>query len=132
MLGIGLTWSEIIGAIVLLGGLIKIWNVLNVRIEGLSKDDETQKNQISELKKLVENLTNFNIKIVEHEKDIISIKKDLIEHKDGNEKSFNKLESLMMDGQKNNREDHGKLFDKFDVFTTQLSNATRTILNNAK
>lgn len=75
---------------------------------------------------------NMNVKIAEINERYISLQKEVSEHKDDNKETFTELKNMLSENKKDNREDHSKLFDKLDIVSTQLSNATRTIIGNTK
>ena len=73
---------------------------------------------------------NMNVKIAEINERYIALQKEVSEHKDDNKDSFNELKNMFSETEKNNRQDHGKLFDKFDKVGEQVMNATRVFLKN--
>jgi hypothetical protein len=97
----------------------------------------TQKNriedqQLKEKTRSDEFQLKVNIDIAKLNEKYISMEKEILEHKDGNEKSFNKLESMIETNTQNNRDDHGKIFDELRSVSKELIQATRTIIGNTK
>ena len=93
-----------------------------------AKDDSKENRE--EITRLVGLVSSLTTKSVEHDKDISSIQNEVIEHKSDNKEQFIRIENLFAENTKNNREDHGKIFDKVDKVSDQLTNATRIFLKN--
>jgi len=75
---------------------------------------------------------NMNIEIAKLNEKYVALNKEVSDHKDGNRESFTKLESMVFDNTKNNREDHGKLFDKLEKVSSDFVIATRVLIGNTK
>ena len=75
---------------------------------------------------------NMNVRIAEINARYISLQKEITEHKEDNKTTFTEIKTLLSENKKDNREDHGKLFDKLDTVSMQVINATNTFINMPK
>ena len=130
MVMFGLTLQEMLALFFFVGTMVGVYVKFNVNFAGHTKDIKALQESLDEIKGLINILTKVNTKIVEHDKDITSLQNELTEHKGDNKDSFIKIETLFVENTKNNRDDHNKIFDKFDMVSDQLTNATRIFLKN--
>lgn len=132
MVVFGLTIQEIIAILLIITAVIGTWTKINVMFSNSQKDIQSLKDETVEIKKLFELFSSINVKLTGHDKDISSIQGELTEHKSHNKDSFTKLEKLLTDNSDHNREDHGKLFDKFEKVSETMHELTQSIIKNLK
>ena len=74
---------------------------------------------------------NMSVKIAEINQRYISLQNEVTDHKNENKDTFNEMKEFFKDYKNDNKEEHKDISDKLDVFSTQLTNATRTIITNS-
>lgn len=73
---------------------------------------------------------NMSVKIAEINQRYISLQNEVTDHKTDNKETFNEIKELLKENKADNKEEHKLMVDKLETFSTQLSNATRTIITN--
>ena len=76
--------------------------------------------------------TKFNVKFSEHDRDIILLKSEIVEHKTENKGSFDKLEISLKENRIENKEEHKELKADLAGISTVMSDLTHTIIQNIK
>ena len=101
MIGIGLTWQEVVVLLSFIGAIITVWTKFNVRFSG-------------------------------HDKDIETLKNEIIEHKGDNRTSFDKIDISMKENRIENKEEHRELKTELTTISTGITDLTHTIIKNLK
>ena len=101
LVGIGLTWQEVVVLLTFIGTLVTVWTKFNVRFSG-------------------------------HDKDIETLKSEIIEHKGNNRDSFDKIEISLKENRIENKEEHRELKTELTAISTGMVDLTHTIIKNLK
>ena len=73
---------------------------------------------------------NMSVKMAEINQRYISLQNEVTDHKNENKNTFNEIKEFFKDYKNDNKEEHKAIIDKMEIFSTQLTNATRTIITN--